>query len=1323
MTGTKLSFVKLNSVNYDEWVVAAKAYLITHKIWKQFKISAATKPVVDEKGKTENKKIIDLEEENFEEAMASLILLLEPSEFQHVKGMELPKDAWEALETRYVETVSERPVALLRKLVRKMLSPGERVSQHIDTMVSWNDKLKKLDKAIPDMSSLILTSLDNVEYFNTIVTQLEHADSKLTVQRLTQVLVQEEFKHIEVKAGEVYFIKEKRNERDESGRRQVNSNIICYWCSKKGHPESKCFSKKNGKPKTEQSNEVVNTVVNKVSTIDAYPLDSFFILDGGSTCHVVNNRRMLTDFVEFQDKYLMVANGEKVRINGKGVLAISLDNGHGWQQWRFTDVCLVEDFPSCILSESRLQKKGLKIIGEGKLKIVYREDQQVMYALQINGQFRVTWNIVDHVLSVAPCHDVMLWHRRYGHPSLETTIKIMEENGLKVNKSTKLDCEICLTTKTKQKNFNRTPTRRNLEFLDLVVKDLSGPIKPTTINGEMYLDLTVDVATKFVFGELLVHKSDATRKYIAWSKKMVVSEDKVIKHLRTDGGGEFKNDQMKTYLESQGTTHQFSIPYTSQQNGIAERMNGTIWSKIRSILKDSKLLFKYWGFAAMFAIFLHNITPGGEDKVSPYKRRYGKPYQPAIEHIFGEICFALTPGNWKAVERRKILDRGIKCVFLGFAQSFKGDIVMELESGRVFVSRSVSFLSSPKFVDTQEQLDASSNLFENENLEVFETPEKEFDLPAMENEGSNTSEVGETTDPFSGGKDVIPILYLHTRTSKIPVATSKHTRSGKTYGIEEVEIADPTITQMHNLQPIEKTPEFFHEAMKQPDADLWMEAIQTELDSLLENETWEEVASLPEGRKEVGSRWVFALKRDGNGSIIKYKARLVAQGFSQVHGIDFNETFSAVARYETVRFFLSLVASLGLILEQADIVTAYLAASLKEEIYLRPPPGIAELKDKKLKLKKCLYGLKQSGREWNHLAVKALEDVGFSKCHADESIFIWREEKEICMVLLYVDDFAMAGSKQSMVDTVKETLSLRFKTKLMGPLKHFLNIRVERDGKYIWIDREAKIDEFIIKHKMENCKMYDMPSNERLSDREEETLLDADGTTKYMQLVAGLNYLAQVTRPDIAFAVNQCCRFMSKPKSSHLTALKRIIGYLRKTKSLKLRLGGDMEMKCFVDADWNGCVETSRSSSGYVVMFGGAVVWSAIRQKRVSLSSMESELMALTHSVQGVIWCRRLLQDLGFTKDTPTRILEDNQSVLDTMKQKRFHGRAKHIDHKFYFVRDEIDNQTLTLEHVQGTENTADIFTKPLNGTTLKKFCLALNLGRRRSVESVDTIE
>lgn len=479
--------------------------------------------------------------------------------------------------------------------------------------------------------------------------------------------------------------------------------------------------------------------------------------------------------------------------------------------------------------------------------------------------------------------------------------------------------------------------------------------------------------------------------------------------------------------------------------------------------------------------------------------------------------------------------------------------------------------------------------------------------------------------------------------------------------------------------------------------------MKEEIDSIDKNDTWEAV-NLPAGRKTIGSKWVFKTKYDSNGSVIRRKARLVAQGFTQKHGIDYDEVFAPVARSESVRLLLSMAGVLDLEVYQYDFKTAFLNGKLEEEIYMRPPPGL-EIGGRVLKLKKSLYGLKQAARIWNQAFHESLTLRGFEQNSFDPCVYSFERNGAVIHLVVHVDDLLAITNSGNVLDKLMADIGKDFEIKSLGPAKEFLGMRIEKDsvGNYI-ISQSNYIDRIVELVGQKNAGISSYPIDIGYFKLDSENFEDNE---EFRKVIGMLLYLATKTRPDIAASVGILSQRVSKPRIVDWTEVKRLVRYLNGTKSLGLRLSTKEDCKKFLsfsDADYaEDRVDRKSRTGNCCFVNGGLIAWNSQKQPVVAQSSAEAEYVALSETVKEALWLNRLALSLNTVSEGTFEVRCDNQAAIQMVENPKFSHRTKHIDVRYHLLRDWQSKQYIKLKYEPTETNAADLLTKPLGGVRIRR--------------------
>ncbi|KAG8472156.1 hypothetical protein CXB51_036420 [Gossypium anomalum] len=530
---------------------------------------------------------------------------------------------------------------------------------------------------------------------------------------------------------------------------------------------------------------------------------------------------------------------------------------------------------------------------------------------------------------------------------------------------------------------------------------------------------------------------------------------------------------------------------------------------------------------------------------------------------------------------------------------------------------------------------------------------------------------------------MLPNLSLKDSSNKENQKTKREIKPPKKYA--EADLVAYALNVAEDIDANQE-PSNYSEAISCEDSEKWMFAMQEEMESLHKNKTWD-LVKLPKGKKTVRCKWVFK-KKEGTPGVEepKYKARLVAKGYSQVPGVDFTDVFSPVVKHSSIRALLGIVAMHDLELEQLDVKTAFLHGELEEDIYMQQPEGftVSEKEDYVCLLKKSLYGLKQSPRQWYKRFDSFMTSHDFKRSSFDSCVYFKKNnDGSFVYLLLYVDDMLIAAKDKGEIRKVKAQLSEEFEMKDLGPAKKILGMEILRDRKTskLYLSQKGYIEKLLCRFNMRSAKPVSTPlaAHFRLSSTlspQSDDEIEYMSHVPYSSAVGSLMYAMVCSRPDLSYAVSAFGRTEDG-----------VIGY--------------------VDADFAGDLDRRRSLTGYVFTIGGcAISWKATLQTTVALSTTEAEYMAITEACKEAIWLKGLFSELNEDLQIST-VFCDSQSAIFLTKDQMFHERTKHIDVRYHFVRDIIARGDIVVSKISTHENPADMMTKSLPITKFEH-CLDL---------------
>ncbi|CAI7732979.1 unnamed protein product [Closterium sp. NIES-53] len=751
--------------------------------------------------------------------------------------------------------------------------------------------------------------------------------------------------------------------------------------------------------------------------------------------------------------------------------------------------------------------------------------------------------------------------------------------------------------------------------------DVVGPLKLGAAGAEYFLTI-VDVYTRMTWVYVLSKKSDVAETVKTdWLLMVERQQDRLVKAIRTDRGGEFLSKEFSLWLKKNGIRHSLTMPYSPAMNGIAERANRTITETARGLLIEAGLPDYFWPDAVRSACVAKNrdLNHVGADKWVPYVEWIGR--------------------------KPKLGAKAIWAVHLGMAQNSKGWLLWDPFTKKFLVSRDCKFMENLMYKDWKAENEAKIGMRFGE---VKSSGLEHVELPLELSSGSTTTRQSSLVNGGEEAKDA----------------------EEEEEEVQQVSERAPTLPSCTTSAPRIRV-------TQQQRQDL--HAMESELKSIEENGTWE-LVELLEGRKAITSKWLFKIKSDANGNIERYKSRLVAKGYQQKEKVDYKELFAPVVKPTTLRTLLAEAAIKGWVVKQIDITTAFLNGVLEEEILMAQPEGFDDGSGRVLKLKNALYGLKQAPRQWYLKLRGVLEERGFTPSTADHSLFMLGEGEQSSFMVVYVDDILIFSPSSDLVKEVMLKLQDKFKCKALCDVSFYLGLHIERDveKRCMWVHQRKYLEALAANFgQSEGHVATPFPSGFKCVKGPEEESVGEEERRRFHSLVGSLMYAAVNTRPDVAFATGQLARVVECPNEEQLAGGMRVAKYLGQTPTVGLQFSaaaqrrqkgadgvepGRLFLTTFSDASFASEPEDMTSVGGFICCVGGGpTAWESKKQVDQALSSVESEYMALFRAIREIVWQRRLLAELGEEQQGPTPLYCDSQGAIALAKNPVLHGLTKHM--------------------------------------------------------------
>ncbi len=1048
----------------------------------------------------------------------------------------------------------------------------------------------------------------------------------------------------------------------------------------------------------------------------------FFLLDSGASHHMIADASILDCYKPLPAPLpIRCADGGTLGALGSGTLMLSVPVGGGNRsEIELVGVLAVPGLTCSLLSVPLLARAGWSVIFSSEGCWLHGPRGERVPAAALPGGTHGLNPPVGHALAAT----AETWHARLGHPG-EKISRLLVGSGLVKGLPTGHDealCPACVNGKATRKPFaaRDLEQRAAIAPLELVYSDVSGPMRFPSVDDDRYYVTFIDEATHFTVLYLMKSKDEVLACFEDFCAFAHSSRGERVRALHSDNGGEYTSNSFKAYCREKGIAQRFTTPHSPPSNGVAERLNRTLKERARCLMLHAHAPTALWGEALRCAVFLLNRTPTTALPRSaiPYTLWYGRPPSLKNLRVFGALAYHVLPAQQREGKFAPVAREAVLVGYEGHAYR-----LWLPEENRFIRSRDVVIDEKVRGFDH-----CATEAAENEIAEDAEGGCLDLLEPLPDEELATAAEHGGLEPPVQAPlppPEILPEIGIP--------------------AIDEGD-EDPLLAMHVQASPSanggECEPETIAEAQASPEAQKWQGAMEEELASFAENNVWD-LCELPPERKAVGLKWVYKLKRDEEGKVQRYKARLVAQGFSQRPGVDFGETYAPVARYETMRAVLAIACHQDLDLHQMDVKTAFLNGELQETIYVKQPKGFAikGQEDKVYKLNKAVYGLKQASRAWYEHLDKTLKAQGLQRSQHDPCLYWRKEGDKVIYVLVYVDDLIIAVNEDEWARKLKEALNAAYDIKDLGELRYCLGMLVERDRtkRTLHLTQEAFITDLLRRYGMIDSKPVATPEVTAREDRrkgskngeaEDEDIDEGkskekskknvcrhqgaenkgeawsaprgDAPHSYPAVVGSLQYLAGTTRPDIAHVVRGLSSCLQGAGAACWGAVKRVLRYLNGTRKLGLTFKADpasasLRLLGYSDASFASSLDKRRSITGYLFLLsGGAISWRSFKQRTTALSTAEAEYMALSDACKEAVWLRALLLEIAVIDSAPVEVREDNQAAIAIAHHPTRHAATKHIDVRHHYVRECVYLGRVHLTYVASQQQAADILTKAL---------------------------
>ena len=1227
------------------------------------------------------------------EALTIMLLSMTDTEVESISGCVTSHQIWTKLGSMYQSISGESKQALWQKYYSIMASPGKSPVKTMVEIQNYASQLRSMGVVIDDEMEVarVVSSLMDEKY-----RQFREAWRSVEITKQTSALLLSRLKTWELEDAGTNDVSKRQEEVDNqkaytAGKSQrkpkpkrtkeewaeIKKKTKCHLCKLTGHWRSECPSKNKQKEKKDEDSG------------KAYMVGlshNFWINDSGADRHYCGRRDWFFEYAKYSTpRSVDIADNSNMFVEGVGkVKVMALIN----DKWCEKEIHNVEYVPGGVnlFSENVLLDRGFEVQKRRNGDIIYYRDGVAdIQAEKKEGVQIMKFKPVINRAMV--CVKQPTWHERLGHINTQYLMATAEKQaayGLENIKREEDPCEICIQAKSKKMSYKTVEKTVKYQPGECLHSDLVHATEASH-RGNKYFLLVKDEETSFRMIYLQKAKTETVKNVKDAVNFISNQTGNTVKMFRSDNGTEFKNAELMDFFAEKGIQVGFNPPHASQSNGLIERDVRTVQDLARAMLCQSQLSEKHWDDAVKTAAYTLNRTLNSKNReVTPYEMIFKR--KPSLRHvrIFGCKAHALVMSD-----QRKWSSRTIQCILVGYTAASRNYILyVPHESRYIEQVKHVTF-----FEESLARKELSNEGDEVEKIQITieqEVPDGNAETVKMETEALNDSEEeltlliapeertldwNEQMEEEENQRDEIP--------PEAPRFPQRNRKPAERYQAGFMAMSATGI----------KEPETFKEAANSKQSDEWKEAMDSEMRSQKENATWR-LVKRPHAMRVLKSRWVYKLKTNPTGEIERFKARLVVKGYNQVEGIDYEETFAPVCRYETIRILLSIVAAKGLEILQFDIATAFLNSKLEEETYMEQPEGYEVGNNLVCKLEKGLYGLKQAPRAWHKTISEKLEAMGFKPLESDSCVYKKNKDNPI-YIAMYVDDGCIIGHSKPELEKEIKALKQSFKL-TMQPLTRFLGIEIRNTGDGIFIHQRKYIKDMLKRFGMSDCKSLDIPMQPGL---QLEGSKPANTNYEYQELVGSLLFLTRCTRPDIAYPVHYLSRFFSKYDKPHWDAAKKVLQYLKGTMDFGILYSSkeipENPISGFVDADYGSDKQSRKSTTGCLFTYNGApIIWISKRQTCIALSSTESEYIALAHGGKEAVWISRMYQELGSMENDTICLKTDSQSAMKLAKNPEYHDKTKHIDIRHHYIRKLIETEQVDLAHLPDTIQPADILTK-----------------------------
>jgi hypothetical protein len=1013
--------------------------------------------------------------------------------------------------------------------------------------------------------------------------------------------------------------------------------------------------------------------------------------------------------------------------------------------------------------------------------------------------------------------DINEYHRLTGHANVKYLKQVASSEHINL-KGDLLPCSACMSGKAKRSIIPKESEYvRSKELFGRVFMDLSGPFD-NLLNDLKYVIMFVDDYSRLKTCYLIGNKTSEQILHVLqlYFNTVILPTGRKCKVIRSDNGSEFYNNLVLNFLIENEIIREYTTINTPTHNAVVEsairdvkNLAITLIVRMKEINADipHEVCDSFFGEAIKFSTMIMNSLPckGNPNFGIPNVIAGVKPLSLQLRFEFG--------ARFKVIDEYRessVSPRTIECWFVGFARNRTHKCLRFVSLDTLKYIESVSYsklidvisgiYSSFQNMFPEGESDGSNDVVEDADMDLIDSNyipsdtsntdassvngvvedvdiahqsydavddadvvHQSYDVVHDADNTSNTDassfhDVVDDADVAHQSYDVVDDEEIAKGGDimKIPIIKQFYQQGKKnilsSYNLE-CSIVESMVRKETNI------PKSYEQAIKDPE---WKGAVEAERNCLMKNSTFEK-ADLPEGANILGTRWIFTIKKDDTGKIVKHKARLVVQGYRQEEGIDYFETFSPVVSMITIRTLLSMANQFGWQVSQLDIETAFLNSPLNEDIYIKNPFNKSEI----VKLLKSIYGLKQAPKDWCNCFSTFIISKGMIQVESDKCVFVRRNSKnnKLTILTVYVDDILITGDDDEYIAEIKRELALRFITKDLGQVKLILGMVVERDfdNHVMKVHQTSYVKKLISTFDLTQARKTMIPAAidtykmyvNSVFEKDKLTIQDMD----YRSAIGGLMYLANCTRPDISNIVRFLSSFVSNYTDVHINMVLKVMKYLEDTVNFGLKFVktnnddffgildsnnqiNDLNLiNGYSDSSWGDNFADGSSCTGFCILYGKSpILWRSVQQRIVARSSMEAEYIALSKCIDEIMWIKRLIEELTL-KSNDFNLISSNVDAIRNIKEAILvrcdntaailigntnyeTKRSRHINIKFHNVKNAVRLNDIKLKHVESAKNIADLLTKNLGRIAHNKLRNSIMMesiiGGKRSTDESD---